>query len=139
MVPALPPEIIREILSFALPFRDTRSNLLTTSSLFCDISQSILYTHLHFTSRPQLSSFIGVYGTSGCHVSYAPRSVKLDIAGVGSNLFLDLYSLFSQCFCNVVERDEMGRLILDSLQLRMDSHVFDPRLEMIYSALSLIR
>lgn len=135
----LPPEILREILSFALPFRDTRLNLLTTCSLFCDVSQSILYTYLHFTSRSQLSSFIGVYSTSICHVSHAPRSIQLDIAGTGPNIFLDLYSLFSLCFCDIAERDEMGRLVLDSLQLRMDSHAFDSRIEMIYSALSLIR
>jgi len=135
----LPSEIVREILSFALPFRDTRLSLLTTCSLFCDVSQSILYTHLHFTSRSQLSSFIGVYSTSRCHVSHAPHSIELDIPGGGPNLFFDLYSLFSQCFCEIAERDELGRLILDSLQLRTDSHAFDPRIEMIYSALSLIR
>lgn len=135
----LPSEIVREILSFALPFRDTRLSLLTTCALFCDVSQSILYSHLHFASRSQLSSFIGVYSTSRCHVPHAPRSIELDIAGGGPNLFLDLYSLFSQCFCDIAERDELGRLVLDSLQLRMDSHAFDPRIEMIYSALSLIR
>lgn len=142
----LPPEILREILSICLesPKSISTINLMTTSSLFCDLCQQLLYSQLYFTTRGQLALFISIYGTSKCTVPYIPRSLEFDItvAGIEAPLiFSDIHALFFQCLSDLkdAERDESGRLCLDSLRLRLISYYYDPRIEMIYTALSLVK
>ncbi|KAF8895904.1 hypothetical protein CPB84DRAFT_1782161 [Gymnopilus junonius] len=142
-MPFLPPEILHEILSYSLlnvQIRPTPTALLTTCSLFRDISTRITYTDLQFTTRYQLSSFIATY--SNRPVPYAPRSIEIGITSDSSNLlFSDIFALFSQCFSSPdddVAKDESGRLSLESLQLRTNSHAFDPQIDMIYLSLCLV-
>ncbi|KAF8960918.1 hypothetical protein BDZ97DRAFT_1831471 [Flammula alnicola] len=138
----LPTEILQEILSLSLFSWDSTVALLTTSSAFRDICEKFIYTQLHFTSRAQLASFISTYSSPKSTVPYAPRSVELDITIDESNLvFFDIYALFSQCLSDTTEgaqRDQNGRLSLDLLRLRLNSHAFDSQIEMVYAALSLV-
>lgn len=140
----LPPEIIHQILSFYL-FQPQQpiTALLTTASLFLDISQNILYSNLHFTSRKQLVSFISTYSAPACQIPCAPRSVELDITegDESKNIFAEILALFSKCLSKRkdLERDEFGRPLLDLLRLRLNSHYFDLQMSMICDALSLVK
>jgi hypothetical protein len=145
-LPILPPEVLHEILSICLesPTSVSIINLMTTSSLFCNICQQLVYSQLYFTTRAQLAFFIRTYGTSKCTVPCIPRSLEFDITAAGIEaplVFSDIHAVFSQCLSdlNDAERDENGRLCLDSLRLRLNSHYSDPRIEMIYTALSLVK
>lgn len=140
----LPPEIIHQIISFYLSQpHQARTALLTTASLFLDISQNILYSDLHFTSRKQLVSFISTYSTPTRQIPRAPRSVELDITegDESKNIFVEIHALFSKCIAKHedLERDELGRPLLDLLRLRLNSHYFDLQMSMIRDALSLVK
>ncbi|KAF9476052.1 hypothetical protein BDN70DRAFT_882883 [Pholiota conissans] len=143
-MPILPPEILEDIFSIFLSTPNSGSVLclLRTSSNFLQIGQRFLYSQLRFTTQRQLASFISLYSLPKHILPYAPRSVELDIPrNTGSHsLFTDIHAIFSRCLPNVkdAQRDENGRYCLDSLYLRLNSHFFDSKIEMIYSSLSLI-
>lgn len=75
-------------------------------------------------------------------------------------MFFTIHTLFSECFqqpntyadgegadedsvtnkqSEIVERDERGKLVLDLLHLRINSHILDSDIEMVYESLSLVK
>jgi len=137
----LPAEILCQILKTSLCNLVSPAVLMTTCSIFRVIAERILYTQLYFKSKAQLCSFISIYRSQTA--PHAPRTIEVVITGEESQLvFTDLFALFSDCLSlplDGAERDELGRISLDLLCLRLNSHAFDKRIEMIYSALSLIK
>ncbi|KAF9523798.1 hypothetical protein CPB83DRAFT_898471 [Crepidotus variabilis] len=140
----LPIDIYHEILRESLCKNISPTALSLVCSLFHDIVQQVLYTYLRFKSRSQLILFTLTYRTNSTKIPLPPRRIGLDILGNDSHLvFADLYDLFSGCFSDPLFHganvDESGRLLLDELSLRLNSHAFDRKLDMIYTSLSLIR
>ncbi|CAA7266245.1 unnamed protein product [Cyclocybe aegerita] len=139
----LPPEIVQEIVEMSLLSSRSPMALLTSCSAFRDIVQQILYAGITFTSRAQLRSFTMTYCRTP--VPYAPRAIAVHITNddFSNIVFSDFSTLVSTCFWSAsygpkVSRDQNGRLVLDLLLLRLYSHMYDPGIERIYSALSQI-
>ncbi|KAF5325324.1 hypothetical protein D9619_009800 [Psilocybe cf. subviscida] len=142
---SLPPELVEEILSHAVqPPNSRTSTVARVSSSFLAICQRLVYSHLHFTSRAQITSFISTYSNpdAGPRVPYCPRMFTVNLSGDESHLvFCDLQLLLSRCFSQGkgdTGSDNEGRLCLDLLRLRLNSHAFDVQIMMIHQALSLV-
>lgn len=143
---SLPPELVEEILSHAVqPPNSRTSTIARVSSSFLAICQRLVYSHLHFTSRAQITSFISTYSNpdAGPRVPYCPRMFTVNLSGDESHLvFCDLQLLLSRCFSQGkgdTGSDNEGRLCLDLLRLRLNSHAFDVQIMMIHQALSLVQ
>lgn len=142
----LPPELLEEILFHAVQPPNSRTSAVArVSSHFLAIYQRLVYSHLHFTSRTQITSFISTYNhpDGGPRVPYFPRSFTVDLSGDESHLaFCDLQLLLSRCFNEGkenAETDDEGRICLDVLRLRLNSHAFDVQIMMIHQALNLVQ
>lgn len=166
-MPLFPPEILYEILSYSIDLRSPSvSTLMTTCSVFHEICHRILYTALTFTSIRQINSFVSVHKDIRARSPrlgryHSPRSVVFDIVRNDDHLvFSTIHAFFSRCFQQpdahidndiiaevsessekgmVIERDEQGKLVLDLLHLRMNSHMFDSDIEMVYDSISLVK
>lgn len=142
----LPPELLEEILCHAVqPPNSRMSTVARVSTPFLAICQRLVYCHLHFTSRSQITSFISTFSQpdGGPRVPYFPRTLTVDLSGDESHLvFCDLQLLLSRCFSQGkqnAETDDEGRLGLDLLRLRLNSHAFDVQIMMVHQALSLVQ
>lgn len=139
--PQLPPELLLEILPLALENHPRPTAILLTSSLFYRLSTQILYTHLQFKSVLQLIRFLCVHGHSSSPLLCCPRTIKLDVVtDTTSNIFFHIHTLFQRCCATSgVELDAKGRLVLDSLHFRLNSHSQDMNIHMVYQALSVVK
>ncbi|KAJ3719137.1 hypothetical protein DFJ43DRAFT_1005486 [Lentinula guzmanii] len=132
----LPTEILTVILAIVL--QDTKStNILCTSSLFRSIAQRILHQDLCFFSSSQLTKFAHVLSTGVLSLACEPQSLMLDIAGGASfKIFEGLHAVLTQIVSDPqCKRDENGRLILETLRLRLNSLTHDDH-RLIYTSLS---
>ncbi|KAJ3797052.1 hypothetical protein GGU11DRAFT_100355 [Lentinula aff. detonsa] len=132
----LPTEILTVILAIVL--QDTKSiNILCTSSLFRSIAQRILHRDLCFFSSSQLTKFAHVLSTGVLSLACEPQSLMLDIAGGASfKIFEGLHAVLTQIVSDPqCKRDENGRLILETLRLRLNSLTHDDH-RLIYTSLS---
>ena len=158
----LPPELVQEIVAFALDDHPLPSNILRVTRSFFQFGQSLLHTHLHFRSADQLSLF----ARGRTPLSCAPRSLTISFAGGSANFLVFQYladalrrcgrssrssypssehslkgSLEHAChnrLKNNLHVDE-GQVSLDVLSLCLHSHTSNPYLSYIHEALSLAR
>lgn len=137
---SLPTELLIDILTFALPLHPGPADILRTSSQIFTLAFHILYTHLRFTSTRQLALFLSTFEDHSLRC--APRSIDCDIDvenNATSDVFQLMCSLFTRCSAvPTAEVDDEGRLVVDLLRLRMNSHAQDPNIYMVYEALSQI-
>ena len=138
---SLPTELLVDILTFALPLHPRPADILRTSSQIFTLACHILYTHLRFTSTRQLVLFLSTFEDHSLRC--APRSIDCDI-DVVNNATRDVFQLMRSLFirCSAVptaEVDGQGRLVVDLLRLRMNSHAQDSNIYMVYEALSQIK
>jgi hypothetical protein len=138
---SLPTELLIDILTFALPLHPRPADILRTSSQIFTLAFHILYTHLRFTSTRQLALFLSTFEDHSFRC--APRSIDCDIDVVNNatrDVFQLMRSLFTRCSAvPTAEVDNQGRLVVDLLRLRMNSHAHDPNIYMVYEALSQIK
>jgi hypothetical protein len=136
----LPVELLLDILSLALHTNPTTSSILRLNSHFLSTSLRILHTDLYFRSSTQVNLF------RRTNLTCAPRSLTLDLAGgaTDTHLFKELLGTFFKCKTYSQAKgwgniDDKGRLMLDLLKWRLNSHTEDPNLRSIYSALSYVQ
>ena len=138
---SLPTELLIDILTFALLLHPRPADILRTSSQIFTLAFHILYAHLHFTSTQQLVLFLSTFEDHSLRC--APRSIDCDIDVVKNatrDIFQLMRSLFTRCSAvPTAEVDDQGRLVVDLLRLRMNSHAQDPNIYMVYEALSRIK
>jgi hypothetical protein len=136
-----PPELVSDILSIAILLHPQPASILLTSSYFYNLSLRLLYHKLHFTSYRQIEKFLQTYGIEPIRVPYPPRAIELDLDNnANMNVFSQLRDLFLTCsLARGTEVDEQGRLVLDSLTLRLHSLSQDPNPGSIYNTLRSIK
>ncbi|TFK32098.1 hypothetical protein BDQ12DRAFT_701319 [Crucibulum laeve] len=136
MVPHLPSELLRDIISLCLDVKSNRIPLLLTSSVCNAISMELLYTHLRFETSLQLIRFLCTYGTPLLPLPYPPRTIDVDFTSDATTIFFHLNTLITRCgSLPEMETDEQGRIVLDILRLRLYSHTQDSGLHMILTSL----
>ncbi|KAJ3774615.1 hypothetical protein EV361DRAFT_902030 [Lentinula raphanica] len=131
----LPTEILTDVLTIAL--QDTKpTHILCTSSLFRSIAERILHQNLCFYSSSQLSRFVHLLSQGSLRLVCEPRTLVLDIAGGAStNIFEKLDALLTEiAHESQTKKDESGRLVLESLRLRLNSHTHDDH-QLVYDSL----
>ncbi|PPQ99318.1 hypothetical protein CVT24_009186 [Panaeolus cyanescens] len=155
----LPTEILHEIFLGVVGYDNQKSRLLPllqTCRVFYSVARRILYYDLVFNSPGQIARFAVTHGNTKGPTIY-PRTITVDISlDLEHTTFTELYNLFSTCFKQsssstkrdkdqdgMAEEEELplddkGRILLDSLSLRLNSHTFDPNLNMIYESLVLV-
>ncbi|KAF5392655.1 hypothetical protein D9757_000831 [Collybiopsis confluens] len=135
----LPVEILNDVLAIALENSSAVGSVLCVSSLFYALGGTILHRKLRFYSVSQLLRFAdSVSSSSTTRLACEPQSIELDIAGGAASLGLfqalnaALITLVSDSQCKT---DEEGRLLLETLRLRLNSLTLDNH-QLIYTSLS---
>ncbi|KAJ3880750.1 hypothetical protein F5051DRAFT_437598 [Lentinula edodes] len=124
----LPIEILTDVLVIVLQDAATKpTNILCTSSQFQSIAQRILHKDLCFYSSSQLSQFASLLSKGTLSLVCEPQTLMLDIAGgASSGIFEGLYAVLTEILSNArCKKDENGRLVLDTLRLRLNSLTHD--------------
>ena len=135
----LPPELLSDILTFALDAHPKPGDVLCVHSSIYSLGGHVLYSRLRFTSVRQLWSFSQGNSTLPC----APRVIAVELPGAGKNfdVFRSLRGVLDRCIRRAETSAEQPatRLPLELLSLRLNSHTVDPNLEEIYHALMLAK
>ncbi|KAJ3880753.1 hypothetical protein F5051DRAFT_479816 [Lentinula edodes] len=124
----LPIEILTDVLVIVLQDAATKpTNILCTSSQFQSIAQRMLHKDLFFYSSSQLSQFASLLSKGTLSLVCEPQTLMLDIAGgASSGIFEGLYAVLTEILSNArCKKDENGRLVLDTLRLRLNSLTHD--------------
>ncbi|KIK68300.1 hypothetical protein GYMLUDRAFT_154027 [Collybiopsis luxurians FD-317 M1] len=132
----LPIEILSDILQLSLE-TSSPTNILCTCSYFHSVAQIILHQNLKFHSSSQLLRFAHVVSEKTTSLACEPQSIALDFAGGASfgifeGLHAVLTALVSDVRCKI---DENGRLVLETMRLRLNSLNHDDH-RLIYTSLS---
>ncbi|KAJ4489970.1 hypothetical protein J3R30DRAFT_11834 [Lentinula aciculospora] len=132
----LPIEILTDVVAIVLQ-DTTPTNILCISSLFRSIAQKILHQDLCFYSSSQLSRFANLLSDGRLPLACEPQSLTLDIAGgASSGIFEGLHAVFTNIVSDsLCKKDENGRLVLETLKLRLNSLAHDDH-RLIYISLS---
>lgn len=151
---SLPTELAIQILTYALAVHPIPSSILRVSSLWRDVGQSILHKNIQISSLTQLYLF----RTS--KLSCKPQSFTLRLAGDAVDLTRQLHTSWPPPLYESVgvhNEDMRNRVSMSSgvfgclrhafarcsdveqVRLHLNSHMSDPHIEMIYSALCVIK
>ncbi|TRM57920.1 hypothetical protein BD626DRAFT_513322 [Schizophyllum amplum] len=133
----LPPELLIDIIEYSILGNNNTAALLRIHSTISAPARHIIHSRLRFTSVTQLARFAHVPGN--IELSCAPQSIILDLAGGASR---QVFQLLRCCFlrCTAMrhaQRGADGRLLLDSIRLRLHSHTFDKH-KNVFDALTLV-
>lgn len=134
----LPYEILLRVASLyfeVIPRNVT--NFLLTNSTFFDIGQCVLHENLRFRSRQQMLEM-----RNSTKLAYAPQTISIKLAGGASDftIFKLLYSLIQHIMDITPHKSEGKRqLLLQHVQLCLNSYMLDPNSEYIYQALTLMK
>ena len=134
----LPHEILLRITTLYLEdtFRKPTSFLLANST-FRDIGQYVLHKDLRFRSRQQMRDIINL-----SKLAYTPRTLSIKLAGGASDftIFKLLHGLIRHIMNITPDRDEgETQLVLQRVQLCLNSYMLDPNSEYLYHALTLVK
>ena len=151
---SLPIEIVIQILTYGLAVHPVPSSILRVASHWRDIGQTILHTHIEISSLTQLYLF----RTS--KLSCKPRSFALRLVGGAVDFTRQSPTLWTAPLDESVEvhnEDIRNRVSMsggifgclrfaffrcpdvEEVHLRLNSHTSDPHIEMIHSALCLVK
>ncbi|KAI8972430.1 hypothetical protein BD414DRAFT_581328 [Trametes punicea] len=144
----IPVELLQEILKYALEDNPCAADVLSVNKQFLAVGQPLLHARLRFRSINQLILFSR--GTSP--LACVPRSLSISLAGGSADfeVFKHLAAALERCKRSVrvtdtsrlheagdANADGVPQIPLDSLSLRLHSHMNNPHLGYIYEALSL--
>ena len=137
----LPSEVLYDILPYALDTHRKPGDVLCVHSHVNATGRHVLYSRLHFTSVHQLELFSEEQAPLPC----PPRTLYLSSPGGGANLgaFRGLRRALQRCLQSLQPpapgEEQVLKLPLELLSLRLNSHTMDPHLQEIYDALMLAR
>ncbi|TCD68665.1 hypothetical protein EIP91_010187 [Steccherinum ochraceum] len=142
----LPPEVLSELLTFALHRHPIPSDVFRINTQFYTIGERILHSHLRFRRIDQIVEFAAGHGSLAC----SPLTLSIEIsAGYGSapmgtmyafSVFRYLIPALRRCGAEQAERSPTGEVIqlpLNLLKLHLNTHVQDLDLRSVYDALIL--
>ena len=151
---SLPIELVIQILTYSLAVHPVPSSILRISSRWRDIGQTILHTNIEISSLTQLYLF------KTAKLSCPPRSFALRLVGGAVDFtrqsptswitqLNEPSEIYNEDIRNRVSmsggifgclRRAFARCLdVEEVYLRLNSHTSDPHIEMIYSALCLIK
>lgn len=139
MVLQLPPELLSEILAYALDVHPRPGDILCVHSQWLALGVHIVYTRLHFRSVRQLSLFSK--GTT--QLPCATRALHLTLSGGSADfeVFRYLRDAIERLCHRAAEATGLNptRLNLELLSLRLHSHTSNPNLRHVYDALVVVK
>ena len=136
----LPYEILLRIATIHLELIPRKPlSFLLTSRAFSDIAQCILHEDLRFLSIQQMSAMLE------CNrLAYYPRTFTVNLAGGASDF--RVFGLLHRLLLHVINimpskqtRPLQRQLLLQRVQLCLNSYMLDPNLEYVFKALSLLK
>ena len=151
---SLPIELAIQILTYGIAVHPVPSSILRVSSRWRDIGQTILHKNIQISSLTQLYLF------RASKLSCKPRSFALRLPGDAVDFTRQLHAPWATPLDESVEvhnQDIRNRVSVsggifgclrhafarcqdvEEVHLRLNSHTSDPHIEMIHSALCLIK
>jgi hypothetical protein len=140
-VSCLPTELVSDILALALSQHPIPSAILRVNKLFFHICEPILYSNIHFTSTHNLSRFVQQRTRRPPIGAFpSPRTLSIALAGGIADFYVfgHLRDVL-RCFSTWSDHHHDQQVSLDALSLCLNSHLRNPKLDLVYQALSLAK